>query len=90
MYAIVLRLREWILFYKCVVWNMHSVTKSRTDSKKARGEFKLMMEQLYSVIIKEGMRKGRQLGDKCRQSELLVQSDLSFKVHAFLAKHVIS
>lgn len=31
---------------------MHSVTKSRTDSKKARGEFKLMMEQLYSVMIK--------------------------------------
>lgn len=49
-----------------------------------------MMEQLYSVMIKEGMRKGRQLGDKCRQSELLVQSNLSFKVHAFLAKYVIS
>lgn len=81
MYAIVLRLREWILFYKCVVWNMHSVTKSRTDSKKARGEFKLMMEN--SMMIKEGMRKGRQLGDKCRQSELLVQSDLVSKFMPF-------
>lgn len=38
---------------------MHYVIKSRTDSQKARGEFKLMMEQLYSVMIKDGMRKGR-------------------------------
>lgn len=60
---------------------MHSVTKSRTDSKKARGEFKLMMEN--SMMIKEGMRKGRQLGDKCRQSELLVQSDLVSKFMPF-------